>query len=234
VTAPTPADLAAPFLNAPIPPADEALAAVHDLDFEVREIANGKRKPGKLSLEKLAVVLSYVRSAATREPPAPPELSMSMFLTRADYEKAVATQRQPIVPEGFVLMPKVPTADMLAVIRTNEWPEDWQRGKALQREHGHDVVAPECHTEIAAGQYTRLIALATPVASDRDSLVPSPSAQPAEPKERKPLRNLQTWLTCKLIGNAATPAAETIRAWIDALAPITGDGIQEQPKESKG
>lgn len=54
-----------PFLSCRhSPDVAEAFAAAHDIDFEVREMANGKRKPGKLSLEKLAVVLSFVRRAA--------------------------------------------------------------------------------------------------------------------------------------------------------------------------
>jgi hypothetical protein len=40
-----------------------------------------------------------------------------------------------------------------------------------------------------------------------------------------PLTNLQTWLTCKLIGSAATPEAETVKTWIAALARLTGEAV---------
>ena len=50
----------------------EAWAAAMDLDHEVMEIANGKRKVGKLSLEKLAIVLSFVRERATPQQPKEP------------------------------------------------------------------------------------------------------------------------------------------------------------------
>jgi hypothetical protein len=66
------------------------------------------------------------------------------------------------IPDGKVVaLPRIPTAEMLSVIRNEEWPADWDSGKRLQREVGLDVVAPECSTEVAAGQYLRLIALGT-------------------------------------------------------------------------
>jgi len=49
------------FLNHGSVEPDKALAAAEKLDDQVREIADGQRKPGKLSMEELALVLSYVR-----------------------------------------------------------------------------------------------------------------------------------------------------------------------------
>lgn len=60
-----------PFLSVSRPrPPDEVVAAAHDLDWELREIANGKRKPGKLSMEQLAVVLTHARAARAGSVPA--------------------------------------------------------------------------------------------------------------------------------------------------------------------
>lgn len=60
------------FLSANAPLA-EVRAAAHDLDVEVMEISNGKRKPGRLSLEKLAILISYARRAAQAAPSQIPE-----------------------------------------------------------------------------------------------------------------------------------------------------------------
>lgn len=62
-----------------------------------------------------------------------------------------------MIPEGWKLVPMVPTVEMLAVIRNEQYPEDWERGKVLQRRLGLDVVPPETNIEIAAGQYERLL-----------------------------------------------------------------------------
>jgi len=55
------------FLNAKNAKAEEALAAAMDLDWSIGEIANGRLKPAKLSLEKLAIVLSFVRKEAAAD-----------------------------------------------------------------------------------------------------------------------------------------------------------------------
>ena len=60
-------------------------------------------------------------------------------------------------PEGYVLMPIVPTLEMLRVIRNPEWPLDFEAGKDYQRQHGLDIVPPECNIEVACGQYIRLL-----------------------------------------------------------------------------
>lgn len=41
------------------PSGAEAAAAARAIDHEVSEIANGKRKPGNLSLDKLAILATY-------------------------------------------------------------------------------------------------------------------------------------------------------------------------------
>jgi len=76
-------------------------------------------------------------------------------------------------------------------------------------------------------------------AQDRDSLVPSPSAQPAEPKERKPLTDAQ--VEALIAATHFDPSYkrhasdETCLRWY-YLGLRDGErahGIQEQPKESK-
>jgi RNA 3'-terminal phosphate cyclase len=64
-----------PFLSAETFDAALALAAAHDLDWEVRQIANGKLKVGRLSMHKLAIVLSFVRAAASLSDAATKEAS---------------------------------------------------------------------------------------------------------------------------------------------------------------
>ncbi len=61
------------------------------------------------------------------------------------------------IPDGYVLMPEVPTLAMLRVIRNSEWPLDFNIGKAYQQQHGLEVVPPECNIEVACGQYVRLL-----------------------------------------------------------------------------
>ncbi len=60
-------------------------------------------------------------------------------------------------PEKWQLVPRIPTPDMLEAIRSKRWPDDWNVGKQKQREWGMAVVAPECNTEIAVGQYLRML-----------------------------------------------------------------------------
>lgn len=69
----------------------------------------------------------------------------------------------------FVLVPRVPTREMLRVIRDEEFNSDWPAGKQMQAEHGHLVVPFECGMEVAAGQYVRLLAAAqAPTVSQGD------------------------------------------------------------------
>lgn len=46
------------------------------------------------------------------------------------------------------------------------------------------------------------------------------AAAASEPDQR--LRNLQTWLVCREIGNALQPALTTVQGWVAALSPLTG------------
>jgi len=69
--------------------------------------------------------------------------------------------------EDGVWMPRAPTIPMLLCLRRGgAYPDDWERGKQMQREYGFDVVPPECNTEIAAGQYARLLDLAARTRED--------------------------------------------------------------------
>ena len=62
--------------------------------------------------------------------------------------------------EKWQLVPKIPTLDMIDVMRNSKWPEDLEVGKAVQRHHGFEVVPPETNTEFAVGQYLRLLSTA--------------------------------------------------------------------------
>ena len=68
-------------------------------------------------------------------------------------------QGEPASSVGYVLMPIVPTLEMLAILRDSEWPADWNAGKEMQRHVGSDIVPPECGMEVACGQYQRLLKL---------------------------------------------------------------------------
>lgn len=70
-----------------------------------------------------------------------------------------------VVPEGWKLVPVEPTAEMLAPIVRNKWPEDWDAGKQLQRLRGPDVVCYNTETECAVGQYARMLDAAPSFAS---------------------------------------------------------------------
>lgn len=45
----------------------------------------------------------------------------------------------------------------------------------------------------------------------------------AAPEPDAGLRNLQTWLVCREIGNALQPELTTVQGWVAALSPITGE-----------
>lgn len=79
---------------------------------------------------------------------------------------APAVERQePVVPDGWKLVPIEPTAEMLAPIAHSRWPDDWDAGKHLQRLRGVAVVLSKCEVECAVGQYARMLA-ATPEYTD--------------------------------------------------------------------
>jgi hypothetical protein len=59
----------------------------------------------------------------------------------------------------YILMPVIPTQEMLQVITRSQWPEDWEKGKEFQRENGLDIVPPVSEFECAFGQYQRLLEL---------------------------------------------------------------------------
>jgi hypothetical protein len=63
------------------------------------------------------------------------------------------------VPTGYILMPIVPTHEMLSVLRDSEYPADRNAGKEMQRQVGLAIVPPECGMEVACGQYQRLLKL---------------------------------------------------------------------------
>jgi hypothetical protein len=68
------------------------------------------------------------------------------------------------VPEGWVLVPREPTAEMLDCVAFPQWPEDSAAGKELQRKRGTNVVFPKAEIEVAVGQYQRMLSAAPTLA----------------------------------------------------------------------
>lgn len=64
------------------------------------------------------------------------------------------------IPEGFKLVPVEPTAEILAELASDVYPDDNSAGKALQRLRGCDVVFPKYEVEAAVGKYQRMLASA--------------------------------------------------------------------------
>ncbi|MBC3233965.1 hypothetical protein [Pseudomonas lurida] len=64
------------------------------------------------------------------------------------------------IPEGFKLVPVEPTAEMLAELAADVYPDDNNAGKTLQRLRGCDVVFPKYEVEAAVGKYQRMLASA--------------------------------------------------------------------------
>lgn len=64
------------------------------------------------------------------------------------------------IPEGYKLVPVEPTAEMLAELAADVYPDDNNAGKALQRLRGCDVVFPKYEVEAAVGKYQRMLAAA--------------------------------------------------------------------------
>jgi hypothetical protein len=176
--------------------------------------------------------------------------------TRTFREQAVATQRQPIVPEGWKLTHIQEREAGLVDIGHRD--EDGVFYDVVTVDTAN-YFQPEAAMPIARAI---VAALAAPVASERDSMVPSPSAQPygwvidgelvtegnaypadlerfkrlgtpvylaqpAELKERKPLTDME----------ALSLVKSPPRTWGGVLALTRAieraHGIQEQPKESK-
>jgi len=73
------------------------------------------------------------------------------------------------VPDGWQLVPKEPTAEMIEALAASFWPADWEAGKRLQRLRGTKVVFPKTEIEMAVGKYERMIAAAPaqPAAQDQ-------------------------------------------------------------------
>lgn len=66
------------------------------------------------------------------------------------------------IPKGFKLVPVEPTAEILAELAWDVYPDDNSAGKALQRLRGCDVVFPKYEVEAAVGKYQRMLAAAPP------------------------------------------------------------------------
>lgn len=60
----------------------------------------------------------------------------------------------------YKLVPVEPTAEMLAELAAEVYPDDSNAGKALQRLRGCDVVFPKFEVEAAVGKYQRMLAAA--------------------------------------------------------------------------
>ena len=59
-------------------------------------------------------------------------------------------------------MPQFPPPFVLVHLGSAaKYPEDWQRGKELQREHGLDVIPPKTECELGAGLWDRIRSAAT-------------------------------------------------------------------------
>lgn len=78
------------------------------------------------------------------------------------------------VPDGWQLVPKEPTAEMIEALAASFWPADWEAGKRLQRLRGTKVVFPKTEIEMAVGKYERMLAAAPaqPAAQDQCELPP--------------------------------------------------------------
>ena len=75
------------------------------------------------------------------------------------------THPAPGVPEGFALVPVEPTAAMLHCIVYDQYPQDADEGRKLQRKQlgepkSEDHVPFKTEFELAVGQYKRLLAAA--------------------------------------------------------------------------
>lgn len=64
------------------------------------------------------------------------------------------------IPKGYKLVPVEPTAEILAELAWDVYPDDNSAGKALQRLRGCDVVFPKYEVEAAVGKYQRMLAAA--------------------------------------------------------------------------
>lgn len=61
------------------------------------------------------------------------------------------------VPDGYILIPIIPTVEALEALAISRWPEDWEAGKLLQQQYGCKLVPPNAEIEEAVGKYQRLI-----------------------------------------------------------------------------
>jgi hypothetical protein len=64
------------------------------------------------------------------------------------------------VPDGFVLMPRIPNIAMLVQLIEDNFTVDMSIAKKAQREHGLAVVPPKTEFELAYAKYARLLAAA--------------------------------------------------------------------------
>ncbi|UIF90935.1 hypothetical protein [Cupriavidus sp. UYPR2.512] len=82
------------------------------------------------------------------------------------------------VPEGWKLVPVVPTNAMMVALARSEWPADSEAGKRQQmqysiplpdRDNDPRAISPVCEIECAVGKYQRMLAAApTPPAASAD------------------------------------------------------------------
>lgn len=56
--------------------------------------------------------------------------------------------------ENLPEVPPIPVLDMLEPAA--KWPQDWERGKALQRKHGLEAIPPKAEYESGAGVWSRI------------------------------------------------------------------------------
>ncbi len=63
--------------------------------------------------------------------------------------------------------------------------------------------------------------------ASRASTASEPAARLVSGEAAQRLRNLQTWLVCREIGNALAPSLETVQGWLLGLGDITGEAPPE-------
>jgi len=158
MTAPTPADLAAEAKRL----ATELAEARSALDSLTRATAPNAFPLLDAAMRKFAATKIKLNTAidalaATREP-------------EGKMDQAVAPCASGVAPV-LRMADGTPLSEYLANAEPEDTDmDDWTRGYEECKRRLHRIIGPQL--------------AATSVASDRDSMVPSPSAQPAEPKER--------------------------------------------------
>ena len=138
----------------------EPVAWLDEMLADTREVfdAGGSETP-----QVVRDVIEYVRSWVTvyseKNHPAPAA-------------QPAPSEPAPGVPEGFALVPVEPTAAMLHCIVYDQYPQDADEGRKLQRKqlgepNSEDHVPFKTEFELAVGQYKRMLAAAQAKGGDK-------------------------------------------------------------------